>query len=153
MQGKTIIASAWAKNPLTWIVAEVENQQVNHKFFPFKSVIELSDDSTRFDAISKLCALYPRICLLVVTSGPVFYPREVHWFHGGELLFHQKFLCGGERTPSRWDFPGKEGGDGVWSLSKPGMFTHPLFLQTGGRALNFRQINLNQMPSLWYLDF
>jgi hypothetical protein len=65
-----------------------------------------------------------------------------------------KFLVGAVSAPPlRCDFHGKSRGNGVWSLSKPGMFTRPLFLQTGGRALNLRQINLNFMPSLWYLDF
>ena len=41
------------QNPLAWIIAEVRNQQVNHKVFSIKLVIELSDDSTRFGAIPK----------------------------------------------------------------------------------------------------
>ena len=58
----TSFYSGWAKNPLAWVVAGVTNQQVNHKIFSVKVVIELSDDSTRFGAIPEdWCEVYPWI--------------------------------------------------------------------------------------------
>jgi hypothetical protein len=50
-EGQTIIVSGWAKNPLARIIAEIRNQQFNHKVCSIKLVIELADDSTRFEAM------------------------------------------------------------------------------------------------------
>ena len=50
-EGQTIIVSGWAKNPLARIIAVVKNQQVNHKIFSIKLVIELSDDLTKLGTI------------------------------------------------------------------------------------------------------
>jgi hypothetical protein len=40
--GQTLIVSGWAKNPLAWIIAEITNQQFNHKVGSIKLVIECS---------------------------------------------------------------------------------------------------------------
>ena len=49
--GQTLIVSGWAKNSLARIIAEITNQQFNHTVGSIKLVIELADDSTRFEAM------------------------------------------------------------------------------------------------------
>jgi hypothetical protein len=85
-----MIVSGWAKNPLAWIIAEVRNQQVNHKVYSIKLVIELSEIQPGLERLRRSgTRANPAHNIEQVISGAVLCLPEIHLLGGDELLFRR----------------------------------------------------------------